>query len=67
MAQQYGRRYDGLASGTMAPPVLSLPSHASQALEDEPFFQMDSLEYMWQGEGFDPFWSDEIDQGQVCL
>jgi hypothetical protein len=69
MAQQYVRRYDGPAIGTTAPPVLSLPSHATQSLGDElELFQMDSLDYMWPGEEFDtfPVWSDEIDQGQVC-
>jgi hypothetical protein len=68
MAQQYIRRYDALGAKTTAPPVLSLPSQAPQAMDNEPeFFQMDSLDFMWQGEGFDPFpvWSDEIDQGQV--
>jgi len=69
MTQQYTRRCDGFASGTMAPPVLSLQSHAPQASDDEPFFQMDSLDFMWEGEDFGPFpvWSDEIDQGQVCF
>ena len=65
MAQQYVRRYDGLASGTSAPPVLSLPSHAPQPLGDElEFFQMDSLDFMWQDEELGDFrvWSDEMDQ-----
>jgi hypothetical protein len=69
MAQQYIRRRDGPANGTMAPPVLSLPSHAPHALDDEPeLFQMDSFDFMWQGEDFDtfPVWSDEMDQEQVC-
>jgi hypothetical protein len=68
MAQQYIRRYDVLGTKTTAPPVLSLPSQAPQALDNElEFFQMDSLDFMWQDEDFDtfPVWSDEIDQGQV--
>jgi hypothetical protein len=68
MAQQYIRRYDALGAKTTAPPVLSLPSQAPRALGNEPeFFQMDSLDFMWQGEDFDlfPVWSDEVDQGQV--
>jgi hypothetical protein len=68
MAQQYVHRYDGPASGTTAPPVLSLPSHAPQVLDDElEFFQMDSFDYMWQGEEFDtfPVWSDEMEQELV--
>ena len=65
MAQQYVRRHDGLASGTTAPPVLSLPSHAPQLLGDElEFFQMHSLDFMWQDEELGDFrvWSDEMDQ-----
>ena len=64
-AQQHVCRYDGPASFTVAPPILSLPS---QIPDDEPeLFQMDSLEFTWQGEDFDcfSFWLDEIDHGQV--
>lgn len=70
MAHQYVRRYDGPPSGGMAPPVLSLPSHAPQDFEDDhELFQMDSRDIILQSEEFDrfPVWLDEIDHRKVRL